>query len=89
MSVNDNDVSEPWWRNGYVWLLLAGPAMVIVAGAVTVWVTLRNPDPLVADDYYRRGIEINKTLIQDRTMSPALQARNHAATPPAESVTKR
>jgi uncharacterized protein len=36
----------------------------------------------VAADYYRRGIEINKTLAaRDKALLPAQQARNHAATP--------
>jgi uncharacterized protein len=33
------------------------------------------------EDYYRKGIEINKTLDAERDgLAPALQARNHAAT---------
>jgi hypothetical protein len=71
----------PWWRHGHVWLLVAGPAAVVVAGVVTVWIAVVNPDPVVADDYYRRGIEINKTLAQRQGLVPALQGRNHAATP--------
>ncbi|MDH5206627.1 MAG: FixH family protein, partial [Hylemonella sp.] len=40
------------------------------------------PDPLVSDDYYRQGIEINKTLEgpDAASLAPAVQARNHAAT---------
>ncbi len=75
---------QPWWRHGHVWLLIAGPAAVIVAGIATAVIAIRAPDPLVAQDYYRRGIEINKTL-QDgadaKAMLPAVQGRNHAATP--------
>jgi hypothetical protein len=33
------------------------------------------------EDYYRKGIEINKTLDAEKdALAPALQARNHAAT---------
>lgn len=72
----------PWWRHGHVWLVIAGPAVVIVAGVVTILLAVRSPDPVVAEDYYRRGIEINKTLAaQDKTLLPAMQGRNHAATP--------
>lgn len=76
--------SKPWWQHGHVWLLIAGPAAVVVAGIVTAWLAVRSPDPLVADDYYRRGIEINKQLAQERALLPAVQARNHAATPAAK-----
>lgn len=73
----------PWWRFGHVWLLIAGPALVIVAGILTAWIAISNPDPVLSEDYYRQGLEINKTLSQeaDRSLLPAQQARNHAATP--------
>ena len=85
------DRPAAWWKFGHVWLLIAGPAAVIVAGGVTVYLALSRPDPVVAEDYYRQGIEINKTLAAggDGTaagLAPAVQARNHAATgtvPPA------
>lgn len=79
-------VAEPWWKFGHVWLVIAGPAIVIVAGFVTLWIALSKPDPVVAEDYYRKGIEINQTLeqqaqSQDQNLMPAMKGRNHAATP--------
>jgi uncharacterized protein len=71
---------EPWWKFGYVWLVVAGPCAVVVAGLVTAWIAMSSPDPLLAQDYYRRGVEINKTPGRDKAMMPALQGRNHAAT---------
>lgn len=72
----------PWWRYGHVWLVIAGPAVVVVAGFTTLWLAVRTPDPVVDADYYRRGIEINRSLpSQDRSLVPAMQGRNHAATP--------
>lgn len=82
----------PWWTFGHVWLLIAGPAVVVVAGFVTLWLALTRPDPVLAEDYYRRGLEINRTLpgpapdaAQDNSLTPAIQARNHAATPAANA----
>lgn len=75
--------SPPWWRHGHVWLVITGPVAVVVAGLITAWIAVRSPDPVVAEDYYRRGMEINKTLARDKALMPALQGRNHAATPPA------
>jgi len=47
---------------------------------VTLYLAIRTPDPVI-DDYYRKGMEINKTLNAQRDgLAPALQARNHAAT---------
>ena len=79
--------TRPWWKFGLVWLVIAGPVLVVFAGIATVWIAIRTPDPVVAQDHYRRGVEINKTLAAQRgkAMLPALQGRNHAATPPAAS----
>ncbi len=76
--------TRPWWRHGQVWLLIAGPAAVVVAGVVTTVIAVRGADPLVASDYYRRGIQINEQLARERALMPAHQARNHAATPVAQ-----
>ena len=41
---------------------MAGPAAVVVAGALTAWIAYSTRDGLVADDYYKRGLAINKEL---------------------------
>jgi len=72
-----------------MWLVVGGPAIVVVAGFITLWLAIRTPDPLVANDYYRRGIEINKTLENpDASLVPALKGRNHAATPEQDKPTQ-
>lgn len=74
--------SQAWWRYGYVWLVIAGPAVVVVAGFYTLWLAISIPDPVLAEDYYQQGIEINKTLNNpSKNLLPAVKARNHAATP--------
>lgn len=75
--------TQPWWKYGHVWLIIAGPLTVIVAGFITLAIAIRVPDPVVAEDYYRRGLDINKTLAaeKDLQLAPAMQARNHVVTP--------
>lgn len=75
--------SLPWWKYGHVWLVIAGPAVVVVAALVTAWIAISHPDPVLAEDYYQRGVEINRTLAKNKAMVPAVQGRNHAATPAA------
>jgi hypothetical protein len=82
MTDNATPLPRPWWRYSYVWLLISGPAAVIVAGFVTAWIAVNGADPVVAHDYYKRGLEINKTLAE-KALMPAVQGRNHAATPAA------
>ncbi len=74
--------AKPWWKFGHVWMLIAGPAIVVVAGFVTLWLAIRQPDPVIAEDYYRRGVEINQTLSHpEKSLVPAIIGRNHAVTP--------
>ena len=83
VSSSATPAAAPWWKFGHVWLVLAGPLVVIVAGFITLWLAMSRPDPVVAADYYQRGIDINKTLEHpEKSLAPAMKGRNHAATPP-------
>lgn len=73
--------TKPWWQFGHVWLIIAGPLIVVIASFITLYLAISRPDPVTDSDYYRKGIEINKTLDEHRdSLAPAAQARNHAAT---------
>jgi uncharacterized protein len=54
--------AAPWWKFGHVWMVVAGPAVVVVASFITLYLAITRPDPVVSEDYYRKGLEINKTL---------------------------
>ena len=53
---------QPWYREPWPWLLMAGPVAVIIAGGFTAWLAVTTSDGLVADDYYKRGLAINAVL---------------------------
>jgi len=61
----DRSLDKPWYREPWPWILMAGPAAVIVAGAFTMALAFRTEDGLVADDYYKRGLAINQVLRRD------------------------
>lgn len=58
--------SKPWYREPWPWILMAGPAAVLVAGVVTTWIAFASADGLVADDYYKRGLAINQDLKREQ-----------------------
>jgi hypothetical protein len=66
MTMNDRTVARPWWREPMMWLVIGGPAVVVVAAVTTAAIALHRPDPLIR---------------ADAAKPPAVQARNHAATP--------
>lgn len=57
-----SEPSRPWHREPWPWILMSGPATVIVAGFFTMALAYRTEDGLVADDYYKQGLAINQVL---------------------------
>lgn len=54
-----------WYKQPWPWLLMAGPGGVVIAGAVTIWLAFAHEDGLVADDYYKQGLAINRVISRD------------------------
>jgi hypothetical protein len=44
---------------------MAGPALVVVASVGTAVIAVKTDDGLVADDYYKRGLAINRSIARD------------------------
>ena len=87
------DATAPWWKFGHVWLVVSGPLVVVVASFITLYLAVTRPDPVVSENYYQQGININQARQagQDASLAPAMKARNHAATgvvPEPRPVTK-
>jgi uncharacterized protein len=61
---------KPWWREPMVWLVISGPAVVVVAGFVTAAIAVRGADEVIT----------TQPTSRPDGMTPAVQARNHAAT---------
>jgi len=88
-SSKSHEKSKAWWHYGHAWLVFGGPAAVVVASLITVYIAVSHRDPVVDDDYYQKGVNINSTLDSDgkplsaeemNALAPAVKARNHAAT---------
>lgn len=60
-----NTNSKPWYREPWPWILMAGPAIVVVAGFITAWLAVRSSDGLVEDDYYKQGLAVNQRQARD------------------------
>lgn len=60
----------PWWRVRMLWLVIGGPLAVVLASFVTLGIALSHPDPVISTRHDGAAAE-----------QPAIQARNHAATP--------
>ena len=68
-NVSDPNPSVRWWRVPMVWLVISGPALVVVAGFATLALAILNPDPVLVVEKAAHPAQ-----------QPAMQGRNHAAT---------
>ena len=50
------------WREPFVWLVFGIPALTVVAGLFTWWIAAQRADSNVAEDWYKRGMTINRSL---------------------------
>ena len=57
--------ASAWYREPLVWMVLAIPAAAVIAGAVMLVLANATWDGLVADDYYQRGMQINRSLARE------------------------
>jgi hypothetical protein len=64
--MRDPQQIHPWYREPWPWILMSGPAAVVIAGLVTAYIAVANDDPLVVDNYYKEGLAINRVLERDR-----------------------
>lgn len=83
MEPHKDSRQAPWYKQRWPWLLMIGPAWVVVGAVIMITLALRTPDALVVDDYYKRGKAINQDLSRDRAAA-AMQMQFEAAYKPAE-----
>ena len=76
------EAALPWWRFGMVWLVLGGPAVVVVASLATAVVAYVGADEVLVNTPSARVLPV-----QPNSETPALTARNHAATAATAAAT--
>ncbi|MEN9891294.1 MAG: hypothetical protein RLY78_1589 [Pseudomonadota bacterium] len=77
------EAGRPWWRYGIVWLVVGGPLAVVVAGLTTAVIAYRHADEVLVD---RATVQ---SAVRPSGETPAMMARNHAATAAAADAVGR
>jgi len=49
MQSDTNMKDEPWYKNEWVWLVIAIPSLTVIGCMITIYLALSNPDYLVSD----------------------------------------
>jgi hypothetical protein len=68
---NAEHVPAPWYRQFWPWFLIVLPGSVVVAAIATLIIAVRGSDDLVADDYYKDGLAINRELAREERAAAA------------------
>jgi hypothetical protein len=64
--VNNENKNLSWYKEHYVWMIIFFPLLAVVGGIITTILAIQSDDGLVVDDYYKEGLEINRTLERDQ-----------------------
>lgn len=67
--------APPWWRVGMVWMVLGGPLLVVVAALITAVIAAAGAEEVLTRP---AAAEVKA---QDAPTLPAMQGRNHVASP--------
>lgn len=93
MNTTDLKNSNPqapiaWWKVPHMWLVVGGPAVVVVAAIITAVIAVKGADPVLDKAAYERDLKAASENLQGQArqealinLQPAHQARNHAASP--------
>lgn len=66
MSRYTREDDKPWYRQFWPWVLIMLPASAVIASMVTIYIAVEQPTAMVADDYYKKGLAINRVIKQQR-----------------------
>lgn len=57
---------KPWYREPWLWFLMSGPIIVVIAAFVTLYLASSGSSDLVSDDYYKDGKHINMDVKRNK-----------------------
>ena len=60
---------RPWWTEWGLLLVIGLPAVTILACALTLIIAVKTRDSVVSDDYYQRGLAINRSIERETLAS--------------------
>lgn len=76
--------AKPWWRIPMVWVVVSGPASVVVASLATAVIAWKHIDPVITvapGVTQHAGDDVTEPARPHDALAPALKARNHVTTP--------
>jgi hypothetical protein len=62
--MNEATKSKVWYREPWPWIVMAGPAVAVIGSLVSAYLAIHGADPIVDENYYQHGLQINRELAQ-------------------------
>jgi hypothetical protein len=62
-----NTDTKAWYQQFWPWFLIALLASAMAMGFIFLYFAINGADPVIDDNYYQHGLDINKTLEQNHT----------------------
>ncbi len=59
-------MEKKWFQQPYVWFVISIPATAVILSMVLLYLAINGRDPMVVDDYYKKGRAINEVLSRDK-----------------------
>lgn len=67
--MSNTAASNPWWREPWPWILMAGPAAAIVGCIITISLAVQNfSDQAIVEGASKKGLVVERT---DQTAVPS------------------
>ncbi len=57
---NSAKQGQPWWKQRWPWLLMSGPAIVMIACGVTIWLAYSGADQPIRDGVVQQGLKVTE-----------------------------
>ena len=61
-----------WYRERWPWIVMSGPALAVVGSLVSAYLAIHGADPVVDEDYYEHGLQINRQLEREQQVERLL-----------------
>jgi uncharacterized protein len=58
-----------WYREPWPWIVMAGPALAVIGSLVSTYLAVHGADPVVDENYYEHGLQINRELARAQQAS--------------------
>jgi hypothetical protein len=63
--MRSHDKPSIWYREPMVWMIIMIPLSAVIMGAIMLTLAVSTYDGLVSDDYYKKGLQINRSMERD------------------------